>query len=492
MSETAVPNQQPSVDPGAVRLAVVGECPGIEEQHWVICLQGHGFSTRHWQNRQLVERSRCPLCGSQSFTPKPRPFSGESGRLLDDLLREASLPRERCFIGNCCRVPLRDDEKRLNTPEVRSGLERLAVDLEEFEPHCVLVLGNLALIAFHTQPEPKITNWRGSLFEGWLGNKPYKVCAAVHPASILREPSQLVLLRKDVARAVAEAALPTLALPTRTFDAPRDVAEVCFRLSQIQYAGLPIGHDIEGGCDTGVTVCSFATSPTFALSIPFKRLDWSDVWSADDAAQILAAIRALLEDSAVPKVMHNGGYEMFVWAWRHGITIRNAEDTMILWNVMFPELLKDLSVVSSLLTKQPFWGTPDDWGVPAGQEPTDEDRNIYNVIDSSVTLECWQAMQPSITADQRRFYEHQRALLEPVLDMELRGLRYDSAARDAMVVQVNREVFAMTGELDSLAGIAPPTFGDVAETVCFKRSQEKIKTWQDVLVHAKPSFREPL
>jgi len=222
--DAIVPNTPPAVDPGAVRLAVVGECPGIEEQSWHRCASGHNFALEHWQNRQLVTRDRCPYCGNQQLTPDFKPFVGESGRLLNELLNSAGLPRERCFVGNVSRRPLRDDEKRLD--KCQRDLFRLWEGLVEFKPNAVLCLGNLALAAFMGEGHA-ISNWRGSITRGELQGTAFKICAALHPAAVLREPSQLALLRFDVAKAVAEAATADLNLPVRRYWHPEGDELVC-------------------------------------------------------------------------------------------------------------------------------------------------------------------------------------------------------------------------------------------------------------------------
>ncbi len=231
MSDDAVPNQPPAVDPGAVRLAVVGEAPAVEECSWATCQSGHGFATRHWSNKQLVERHRCAWCGTDKWELTPRPFVGESGRLLDTLLKESGLPRERVFVGNCSRHPLNENEKTLE--HCIGGLAMLAFELEQFRPHCVLLLGNLALSAFAGYGR-SVTNWRGSVTRGHLHGEPYKICVACHPAAILREPSQLALLRLDVKRAVEEAATATLTLPVREFWYPQSGAALCKRSVRVE------------------------------------------------------------------------------------------------------------------------------------------------------------------------------------------------------------------------------------------------------------------
>jgi len=217
--DVLVPNQPPVDDPGNVRLCVVGESPGVEECSWHVCASGHGFALEHWQNKQLVRRDRCPHCGSQRFEERLQPFCGESGRLLNDLLRASGLPRERVWCGNVSRRPLAEHEKTLDY--VRPLLPRLAIDLEAFAPNCVLVLGNLALAAFLGDGK-SVTNWRGSVVMGELEGVPYRCAVALHPAAVLREPSQLALLRWDVKRAVDEAACNTLKVTPRFVWLPRE------------------------------------------------------------------------------------------------------------------------------------------------------------------------------------------------------------------------------------------------------------------------------
>jgi DNA polymerase I-like protein with 3'-5' exonuclease and polymerase domains len=221
------------------------------------------------------------------------------------------------------------------------------------------------------------------------------------------------------------------------------------------------------------------------LSIPFKRMNWSSVWNKDDELGIQMDVRAVLEDAAVPKVMHNASFEMFAMRWLHGVIIRNVEDSMIAFHVCLPELDKALDVVASLYTRQPYWGTTKDW-------TCDADRDLYNVIDSCVCLEAWQAIMAEMSEAQRAYYRHQVALLEPCLEMSFVGLRYDAAKRNAMVAALEREVFTLNGELDSLAGIPLPSFVDVREAVAFKKAWAKCADWPDLLAHAKPSMKEAL
>jgi hypothetical protein len=153
--------------------------------------------------------------------------------------------------------------------------------------------------------------------------------------------------------------------------------------------------------------------------------------------------------------------------------------------VMYPELEKALDVVATLYSREPYWKD-------MGDTKDDAQLARYNALDSLVTFEINDAMEAEMTDAQRRYYQHQLALLEPCLEMSFCGLRYDSEKRDAMVAALEREVFTLNGELDSLAGIPLPSFADVREAVAMKVKWAKCADWPDLLTYAKPSMKEAL
>ncbi len=165
------------------------------------------------------------------------------------------------------------------------------------------------------------------------------------------------------------------------------VAEkICQRLLAFCAHRIKVAHDIEGWASKGISVCSFAWSASDALSVPLSHLDWRPWWEPDDEAQVLAALKAVLEDENVPKIGHNIGYEAFTWAWKYGIRIRGiGGDTMIKHAVLYPELDKALDVCASLYSKEPFWKDMGD---------TEDDLQLakYNALDSMVCYEINEAM----------------------------------------------------------------------------------------------------
>ncbi len=262
--------------------------------------------------------------------------------------------------------------------------------------------------------------------------------------------------------------------------------EIVERLDALRTTRTRVAHDIEGWPKTGVSVCSFAWSAHEALSVPLAHLDWRRWWSPDDEAAIMASIRAILEDPLVPKIMHNGSYELFLWRWHDGIAMRGiADDTMIKHCVLYPELDKALDVCASIYTKEPYWKDMGD---------TDDDEQLarYNALDTMVTYEINDVMEAQMTDAQRAYYTTQRDLLEPCGAMSFDGMPYDVASRDALVAKLQQDVYAAQGQLDALAGIPRPSFEQVRDAVAFKVKHKHCVDWNDLLLYAIPTMRENL
>jgi uracil-DNA glycosylase len=134
------------------RLAVVGEAPGKRE----------------------VEEGR--------------PFVGNAGKLLDELLEEAGIDRSKVYVTNVVKVrPTKEDGGRTrNRPpragEVREGVEVLREELDLIEPEALVLLGTTPAKAL-IKKSFTLKSERGRLLDSGLG---LPALATYHPAYLLR------------------------------------------------------------------------------------------------------------------------------------------------------------------------------------------------------------------------------------------------------------------------------------------------------------------
>ena len=137
------------------------------------------------------------------------PFVGPAGQLLNQVLGEIGLQRERVYINNVvmCRPPGNRDPL---PDEIEACKPWLDERIELIDPSVVVTLGNWAT-RFVLGPRVSISRVRGQRFP-WSGRT---VIPTFHPAAILhgggQASKQMEALRSDfqeIARALAERPQP--------------------------------------------------------------------------------------------------------------------------------------------------------------------------------------------------------------------------------------------------------------------------------------------
>ena len=408
-----VPNEQPRLlHTVPYRIAIIGEAPGADE---------------------VVAK---------------RPFVGVSGRLLDYLLSRVGILRSACLLGNVSqlRPPGNDIEAfEWKGEEFSSGLRQLSLDLEEFKPNLSLLLGATALRAAKGHPE-SITNWRGSLFLGGVGT-PFegrKCLATYHPAAALRVYEQTAIILFDLKRARTEGESPNLVLPERTIEVAQSPEEVEIWFQRHKGQTLKMGTDIEGYVDN-LTCISIADSPSSGYVIPFSG-PGGNYWNESDELVVWLALKAFLEDPTTFFVLQNGLYDRFVLAYTYGILITNvSDDTFVKHWELYCELPKRLSLQASLYTKEPYY---------KDERDSTNFANFwtYNGKDSCVTLEVSNRQDSQLVGLARQHYEFNMAMQNPLLYMELRGMRYDSEESHKIANQIRSQVWTLQHALNKIVG----------------------------------------
>jgi len=406
-----VPNEQPRLlHTVPYRIAIIGEAPGADE---------------------VVAK---------------RPFVGVSGRLLDYLLSRVGILRSACLLSNVSQLrPPGNDITSFDWTgeEIRNGLETLKQEIQTFNPHLSLLLGATTLRAAKGHPE-SITNWRGSLFLGGVGT-PFegrKCLATYHPAAALRVYEQTAIILFDLKRARTEGESKDLVLPERTIQVAKTVEDVQNWFAT--HKGQKMGTDIEGYVDN-LTCISFSDSPTSGFVIPFSG-GGGNYWSPDDEGQVWKELKQFLEDSTTSFVLQNGLYDRFVLAYTYGIHITNvSDDTLVKHWELYCELPKRLSLQASIYTKEPYYKDERD-------STNFTDFWTYNGKDSCVTLEISNRQDSQLEGLARQHYNFNMAMQNPLLYMELRGMRYDSEESHKIANQIRSQVFILQHALNKIVG----------------------------------------
>jgi uracil-DNA glycosylase family 4 len=138
-----------------------------------------------------ILRSRLAIVGEapgKQEVEEGRPFVGNAGKLLDELLEEAGIDRSKVYVSNVVKVrPTKEDGGRIqNRPprasEIREGIEVLREELGFIRPRALVLLGSTPARAL-IKKSFTLKSEHGNLFDSELG---LPALATYHPAYLLR------------------------------------------------------------------------------------------------------------------------------------------------------------------------------------------------------------------------------------------------------------------------------------------------------------------
>lgn len=396
-----------------------------------------------------------------------RPFVGYSGQHLTKLLNMAGAPpRESMFLGNVSMWRPTSNSNDIhhlawNGEEIQEGLRALKEDVATLNPNIIVLFGNTALKAAKdpSRVHPlvgkafshSVSDWRGSLFMPEADSPFYghKCIATYHPAYALRDYSVNPLIIFDLKRAVAEAGDPALLIKPREILVCRTLHEVLNCTEMLKRTKGRTSLDIEGGLST-MSCISFTFSPHSGFVIPFYDKAGHYLWSKEDGPKVWRALASVLEDPSIPKALQAGLYDRFVLTYGYGIRVHGVtDDTMLSGWEVYSQLEKGLAVQTSIYTRQPFYKTD-------RHSDNDETFFRYNCMDSLVTEEIAQAHEGMLTGERKAHYKFNVACQEPMLYMELRGTRYDTAGAEARRNLLLHKVHEAQARLNRLTGYRFP------------------------------------
>ena len=127
-----------------------------------------------------------------------RPFVGQAGKLLEQLLAQIGMRRSDVYIANVlkCRPPGNRDPQ---PDEIEACESHLFRQIELIEPRVVATLGNFATKLLSGRPLG-ITRVHGQEQETTLGGRSVLLYPLYHPAAALYTPAMLTVLAADFAR----------------------------------------------------------------------------------------------------------------------------------------------------------------------------------------------------------------------------------------------------------------------------------------------------
>lgn len=379
------------------------------------------------------------------------PFVGMAGKLLTGLLSKAGIVKEACLL-TCWQTGC--DE----------SLQRILV---EFNPNIILLLGRTSFMAA-TGKQKGLDDYRGSLFISdvigpFLGRK---CIASYHPTAVLRQYDWIAYLWFDILKVLQNATTPEFLLPQRNLKVSLSYEDLIQHLVDCNAANQPASIDLEGYWNN-LSCCSIASGIGDSFIVPFANLDGTHYWNEEQEIEIWRHFAALLSNPNVPKIFQNGLYDRFVMQYGFQVPVLgNRDDTMLKWWEKYCELEKGLGVQASILTNEPYWKFE-------RKSDTKEAYYLYCCKDSAVTYELSEKLETKLDPTQYKHYTLNMALLNPILYMELRGIRYDKKEACSRLAEINQHIYRYQSQLDALAGVGVGFAVSDGDTI--RKSTKKIK-----------------
>lgn len=380
------------------------------------------------------------------------PFVGPSGRVLDGILRDAGIKRENCYITNVVmeRPPnndfgkfYKDKLRKVPSEELKTWHRLLQNEIDQINPNVIVALGEEAMRA--VTDKSGISNWRGSVVAGYNG---YKVIPTFHPAAIAREWTFRPAAVCDLSKALKESWYPEIKSTERTLEIKRDFKEAVQILKELRSSPY-VAFDIETESDQ-VTAIAFSPSnrPNWAVCIPFWFGISGSLWPEDQENAIWYEIRRLLADHECGKIAHNGSYDIEFLQRTMGLVVNNfCFDTILGMHALYLELPKNLAFAVSIYTDHSYYKDQI-------KSSSMDDFFIYNATDACLTMEIACKLMEELKSEKLgEFYQNYlQNLVEPLIAMQLRGVRFDEDKRDLVKDKVKNELIELQSSLDTAVG----------------------------------------
>lgn len=388
------------------------------------------------------------------------PFVGSSGKLLNQLLVEASLKTEDMWFTNPYKVrPPDNDLEKLPTRGIslREYEDAFFEQLEETKPVFIVCTGNtpLSLLCPFTKDrktgETGITKWRGSLLTSPALAWEHYIIPVLHPAYLLRDWSEKdtnVFCLKRVQEEFEYWKIngKIQPLPQRELIVYPTADVAMGYLSDCLASPRHISVDIELLKRRVPNLISFALSPKSAVSLSF--------WDYHDDVRV--KLWRLMDRILAEKKIIGQNYTSFDahWLWRLGfnVTCERVEDTRIRHNVLWPELSHKLQFLVMQYTREPYYKDEGrNWTAKDGKEQYAR----YNCKDTTCTYEVFEGQEEEFLGrpELYKFYKsHEQPLSAKFFNVDKRGILTDRPALDNLRSYIGTELVTHSKAIETLIG----------------------------------------
>lgn len=393
-----------------------------------------------------------------------QPFVGESGEVLNKLLRANMIGRNECYLTNVIKdldQPLQYYIKFTKKgPEVSQAgadyIESLKTELRGCSAKIIIAVGNVALFALTGRTG--ITKWRGSIL--YADGIDKWIVPTFHPSTTVYPKMQFEnrhFITFDIGKAkeLKESNFQLTKCNLIIEPSYGDIVSYLMRCFRQGLTGKYVYYDIEiddinKGPLMEVSCISFTTETHEAICIPFIG-PRGDIFDPEQEYEIWEVIGQILEHPDIKICGQNLSFDCHFLLRKYGIATTNIHDTMVAQRIIMPEFRIGLDMITSLWTDLPYYkGDGKFWlkGEGSWQKGWE-----YNALDS---IACAQAFPKQLEEikemENMDSYNRTRKIIPSIVYMMERGVLTQVDVMKLLYESKGKEILSMKAELNKLAG----------------------------------------
>lgn len=377
-----------------------------------------------------------------------RAFVGQAGKLLTELLEEAGISRDECYITNAVKCRPLDNATPTRAQAQTCQRAFGTKEIRAVRPTWILALGNTALQAL--TGKSGITKHRGkpTTCEG------IPVLPTFHPAAALRANHYLDPIRADLAslarRLGKGSGLETATLKTKT-RLIRNESQLKALIRKLE-ASPEIAFDLETTGlyewepDAAIVTLGVCWAPEEAAVVPLHHREspWYEYGDDTDVIpleKLLKRLRSVFEDKTKKFIAHNAKFDA-KWMAKFGVDVPVTFDTMIAAHLLDENRAKGLKPLSELLL-----GT-DSYGIDLKDTFNADLKTlaIYNGKDCDYTMRLYHIFREQLK-EQPRVARLFTKLMMPASEvftrLEMKGTYIDKARLKNATLEAEAHVYKL-------------------------------------------------
>lgn len=358
------------------------------------------------------------------------PFSGGSGKVLWNTLRQQNILRPHCYVTNVIKrqVTARDT---VHTHELSLWQEALMYELSLLtNPKMIICLGNIAmntLLGFEG-----ITQYRGSVYS--YNNIP--VVVVNNPALVLRKPETEIIFAMDIKKAARvykgdykEHKITSIINPT--YEMAMDYMEAIRR----EHKKFTV--DIETPAHE--TACiGLGISPYEAMSINFRD-EKANRFTVEEEYNLLQSFVKTCDQEDTFVIAQNGNFDSYFMGFKDHAMFKLNFDTLLAHHTLYPRLPHNLGFLTSQYTDHPYYKDEKDVYKEGGNI---NDFWKYNCTDCAITYAVYLEELEELKAQKLDdfFFNHVMRLQPHLSESTVTGVLVDRNVKDKLSKEIGQEV----------------------------------------------------